>query len=188
MACTKNSASQPNPVGTLALPLQISKRYLGTDLDVARRASGRTCVAGRSASALTDRTSSSPSRASQRRMNSSRWYLSRRATKIAAEFGCRPDTLRERLVNALGRRYRKQTCPTQAPSTQEAGAFLLNRGRGGLGKGGHEHSLHLPRCRAAAEAAEAAAPEATEAATAAPRRIAHAVALRGDGPSRRGHR
>jgi hypothetical protein len=42
-------------------------------------------------------------------MNSSRWYVSRRATKIAAEFGCRPDTLRERLVNALGRRYRKQT-------------------------------------------------------------------------------
>ena len=30
------------------------------------------------------------------------------ATKIAAEFGCRPDTLRERLVNALQRRYRKQ--------------------------------------------------------------------------------
>src|SRR5215469_11426464 len=30
MACTKNSASQPNPVGTLALPLQISKRYLCT--------------------------------------------------------------------------------------------------------------------------------------------------------------
>jgi len=30
------------------------------------------------------------------------------ATKIAAEFGCRPDTLRERLVNALHRRYRKQ--------------------------------------------------------------------------------
>src|SRR5262249_60126627 len=97
---------------------------------------------------------------SQRRMNSSRWYLSRRATKIAAEFGCRPDTLRERLVNALGRRYRKQTCPTQAPSTQEAGAFLLNRGRGGLGKGGHKHSLHLPRRHGAAEAAEAAAPEA----------------------------
>ena len=111
-------------------------------------------------------------RASQRRMNSSRWYLSRRATKIAA--GCRPDTLRERLVNALGRRYRKQTCPTQAPSTQEAGAFLLNRGRGGLGKGGHKHSLHLPRRHGAAEAAEAAAPEATQAATAAPRRVAHA--------------
>jgi len=53
---------------------------------------------------------------------------------------------------------------------------------------GHENSLHLPRRHAAAEAAEAAAPEATEAATAAPRRIAHAVALRGDGPSRRGHR
>jgi len=30
------------------------------------------------------------------------------ATKIAAEFGCRPDTLREKLVNALQRRYRKQ--------------------------------------------------------------------------------
>jgi len=46
-------------------------------------------------------------------MNSSRWYLSRRATKIAAEFGCRPDTLRERLVNALGRRYRKQVASEQ---------------------------------------------------------------------------
>ena len=52
-------------------------------------------------------------RASQRRMNSSRWYLSRRATKIAAEFGCRPDTLRERLVNALQRRYRKQVTSKQ---------------------------------------------------------------------------
>jgi hypothetical protein len=41
-------------------------------------------------------------------MNSSRWYLSRRATKISAEFGCRTDTLRERLVSALQRRYRKQ--------------------------------------------------------------------------------
>jgi hypothetical protein len=40
-----------------------------------------------------------------------------------------------------------------------------------LGKGGHEHSLHLPRRHGAAEAAEAAAPEATEAATAAPCRI-----------------
>ena len=35
------------------------------------------------------------------------------ATKIAAEFGCRPDTLRERLVNALGRRYRKQVASGQ---------------------------------------------------------------------------
>jgi hypothetical protein len=46
-------------------------------------------------------------------MNSSRWYLSRRATKISEEFGCRPDTLRERLVNALGRRYRKQVASAQ---------------------------------------------------------------------------
>jgi hypothetical protein len=45
--------------------------------------------------------------------NSSRWYLSRRATKIAAEFGCRTDTLRERLVNALQRRYRKQVASGQ---------------------------------------------------------------------------
>ena len=35
------------------------------------------------------------------------------ATKIAAAFGCRPDTLRERLVNALHRRYRKQVASEQ---------------------------------------------------------------------------
>jgi hypothetical protein len=35
------------------------------------------------------------------------------ATKIAAEFGARPDTLRERLVNALGRRYRKQVASAE---------------------------------------------------------------------------
>jgi hypothetical protein len=31
----------------------------------------------------------------------------------AAAFGCRPDTLRERLVNALHRRYRKQVASEQ---------------------------------------------------------------------------
>jgi len=46
--------------------------------------------------------------------------------------------------------------------------FSLNRGRGGLGKGGHEYNKNLPRRHAAAEAAEARAPEATEAATVAP--------------------
>ena len=35
------------------------------------------------------------------------------ATKISEEFACRPDTLRERLVNALGRRYRKQVASGQ---------------------------------------------------------------------------
>ena len=30
-------------------------------------------------------------------------------TKISEEFGCRPDTLREKLVDALGRRKGKQT-------------------------------------------------------------------------------
>jgi hypothetical protein len=58
-------------------------------------------------------------------MNSSRWYLSRRATKIAAEFGCRPDTLRERLVNALHRRYRKQI-PSAELVKLVYGAAVLN--------------------------------------------------------------
>src|SRR5262249_58365415 len=49
--------------------------------------------------------------------------------------------------------------------------FSLNRGGGGLGKGGHEHNKNLPRRHAAAEAAEATAPETTEAATTAARRI-----------------
>jgi hypothetical protein len=35
------------------------------------------------------------------------------STKIAAEFGCRPDTLGERLVNTLHRRYRKQVASAQ---------------------------------------------------------------------------
>jgi len=35
------------------------------------------------------------------------------ATKISEEFGCRPDTLRERLVNALQRRYRRQVASAQ---------------------------------------------------------------------------
>ena len=35
------------------------------------------------------------------------------ATKISEEFGCRPDTLRERLVNALGRHYRKQVASAE---------------------------------------------------------------------------
>jgi len=55
MACTYNSPAQSNPVGTLALPQQILKRYLGTDLDIEWRASGRTYLAGRSASTLTNR-------------------------------------------------------------------------------------------------------------------------------------
>jgi len=38
MACTYHSPAQPNPVGSLALPLQISKRYLGTYLDAANGA------------------------------------------------------------------------------------------------------------------------------------------------------
>ena len=35
------------------------------------------------------------------------------ATKISAEFGCRPDTLPKRLVNALHRRYRKQVASAE---------------------------------------------------------------------------
>ena len=35
------------------------------------------------------------------------------AFKISEEFGCRPNTLRERLVNALGRRYRKQVASAE---------------------------------------------------------------------------
>jgi len=35
------------------------------------------------------------------------------ASKISEEFGCRPDTLRERLVNALQRRYRKQVASAE---------------------------------------------------------------------------
>jgi hypothetical protein len=43
------------------------------------------------------------------------------ATKISEQFGCRPDTLRKRLVNALHRRYRQQvpseelSCGVQQP-------------------------------------------------------------------------
>src|SRR5215475_1253487 len=42
-----------------------------------------------------------PATAPKADANSSRGYLSRRATKISAEFGCRPDTVRERRVYAL---------------------------------------------------------------------------------------
>ena len=38
-------------------------------------------------------------------------------TKIAAAFGCRPDTLRERLVNALHRRYRRQVTSAELIKT-----------------------------------------------------------------------
>ena len=34
-------------------------------------------------------------------------------TKISEEFGCRPDTLRERLVDALGRRKGKQVASAE---------------------------------------------------------------------------
>jgi hypothetical protein len=40
MAAFRIALQEPNPVGSLALPRQILKRYLGTDLDVAWRASG----------------------------------------------------------------------------------------------------------------------------------------------------
>ena len=50
---SQHSPAQSNPVGMLALPLQISNRYLGTYFGVEWRARGRTRVAGRSASTLT---------------------------------------------------------------------------------------------------------------------------------------
>src|SRR5215813_8440879 len=72
--------------------------------------------------------------------------------------------------------FKGLTLSNSSPVHLGSRGFSLNRGRGGLGKGGYEHnenSLHLPRRHAAAaEAAEATAPEATEAATAAPCRIA----------------
>ena len=68
--------------------------------------------------------------------------------------------------------FKGLTLSNSSPVHLGSRGFSLNRGRGGLGKGRHEHSLHLPRRHAAAEAAEATAPEATEAATAAPCRIA----------------
>src|SRR5262245_3612138 len=65
--------------------------------------------------------------------------------------------------------------PNSSPVQLGSRGFSLHRGRGG-----QEHSLHLPRRHGAAEAAEATAPEATEAATTAPCRIARKLfALRG---------
>src|SRR5215831_12570343 len=65
--------------------------------------------------------------------------------------------------------FKGLTLSNSSPVHLGSRGFSLNRGRGGLGKGGHEHNENLPRRHAAAEAAEAAAPEATEAATAASR-------------------
>ena len=88
--------------------------------------------------------------------------------------------------SGLGLMVRPETarvsrCPNSSPVRSGSRGFSLKRGRGGLGKGGHEHnenSLHLLHRHAAAEAAEATAPEATEAATAAPRRVTRYAVMR----------